>query len=120
MAYGRAARFLDDFIRALARHVDDLRGAVANALRNARSSEQPGVAASGTQNLLAQPEFHDVRKLRSILRIVEEQKTLYDLVADTMPSSCLFFNRRTPSSTVTRDTSKMFFAEARLASIRGG
>jgi heat-inducible transcriptional repressor len=63
---------------------DDLRGAVANALRNARSNEQPGVAASGTQNLLDQPEFHDVRKLRSILRIVEEQKTLYDLVADTM------------------------------------
>ena len=31
-----------------------------------------------------QPEFRDVSKLRSILRIVEEQKTLYDLVADAM------------------------------------
>jgi heat-inducible transcriptional repressor len=45
------------------------------------------VAAAGAQNLLDQPEFHDLRKLRSILRIVEEQKTLYDLLADELTSN---------------------------------
>jgi heat-inducible transcriptional repressor len=63
---------------------DDLKNAVVTALRNARSGEQQPVTASGAQNLLDQPEFHDLRKLRSILQIVEEQKTLYDLVADSM------------------------------------
>jgi heat-inducible transcriptional repressor len=65
---------------------DDLRGAVLAALRSARNEAAPSVAASGAQNLLDQPEFHDLRKLRSILRIVEEQKTLYDMVADTIGS----------------------------------
>lgn len=63
---------------------DDLRQAVVTALYNSRSGEQPTLSASGAQNLLDQPEFHDLRKLRSILRIVEEQKTLYDIVADSM------------------------------------
>lgn len=63
---------------------DDLRNVVLTALRSARSSEAPNITAAGTQNLLDQPEFQDVRKLRSILRIVEEQKTLYDLVADSI------------------------------------
>ncbi len=63
---------------------DDVRSAVVNALRGARTAEEPVIAAAGTQNLFDQPEFHDLRKLRSILRIVEEQKTLYDLVADAM------------------------------------
>jgi len=63
---------------------EDLLGAVAAAFRNALSNENPAVAASGTQNLLDQPEFHDLRKVRSILRIIEEQKTLYDLVADAV------------------------------------
>lgn len=65
---------------------DDLRAAVITALRNARSNENPAVAASGTQNLLDQPEFHDLRKVRSILRMIEEQKSLYDLVADAVGS----------------------------------
>ncbi len=65
---------------------DDVRSAVGVALRSARSSESPSISASGAQNLLDQPEFHDLRKLRSILNIVEEQKTLYDLVADSMTS----------------------------------
>jgi len=55
-------------------------------IRGARSNEQASLTASGAQNLLDQPEFQDLRKLRSILRIVEEQKTLYDLVADSMNS----------------------------------
>jgi heat-inducible transcriptional repressor len=65
---------------------DDLRGAVVAAALSARSSEQPNIAAAGAQNLLDQPEFQDLRKLRSILRIVEEQKTLYQIVADAMNS----------------------------------
>ena len=65
---------------------EDLKNAVLTALRSASSAESPTLSASGAQNLLDQPEFHDLRKLRSILRIVEEQKTLYDLVADSMTS----------------------------------
>ena len=60
---------------------DDLRGAVVAGFLSARSTEQPTIAAAGAQNLLDQPEFQDLRKLRSILRIVEEQKTLYEIVA---------------------------------------
>jgi heat-inducible transcriptional repressor len=63
---------------------EDLRGAVMSALQSARSSEQPTFASAGAQNLLDQPEFQDLRKLRSILRVVEEQKTLYEIVADAM------------------------------------
>ena len=65
---------------------EELRGAVSSALRSARGEEAHSVAASGAQNLLDQPEFQDLRKLRSILRIVEEQKTLYDMVADAIVS----------------------------------
>jgi heat-inducible transcriptional repressor len=53
-------------------------------MASARSAETPHVASAGAQNLLDQPEFRDLRKLRSILQIVEEQKTLYDLVADSI------------------------------------
>jgi heat-inducible transcriptional repressor len=63
---------------------DDLRLAVVNACLSALASEQPAIASAGAQNLLDQPEFQDLRKLRSILRIIEEQKTLYQLVADAM------------------------------------
>ena len=63
---------------------DELRGAVIAAMRNARSAQAPSIAAAGAQNLLDQPEFQDLRKLRSILRIVEEQKTLYQMVADAI------------------------------------
>ncbi len=63
---------------------EELKSAVWAALHNVGSNEQPALSASGAQNLLDQPELHDLRKLRSILRIVEEQKTLYDLVADSV------------------------------------
>jgi heat-inducible transcriptional repressor len=61
-----------------------LAGALAEALT---AHEQPAVTSSGTQHLLDQPEFQDLRKLRSILRIIEEQKALYDLVADSIGSA---------------------------------
>jgi heat-inducible transcriptional repressor len=50
----------------------------------ARTDAPPAVSSSGTQHLLDQPEFQDLRKLRSILRIIEEQKALYDMVADAV------------------------------------
>ena len=61
-----------------------LRAAVEHAFSEATDPSDPLIAAAGAQNLLDQPEFHDLRKLRSILRIVEEQKRLYELVADSM------------------------------------
>ncbi len=60
--------------------------AVESAFRDAAGSEEaPEIVSSGAQHLLDQPEFQDLRKLRSILRIIEEQKSLYELVADAMP-----------------------------------
>lgn len=61
----------------------EIRRGLQTAFRNARRTD-PQISASGAQNLLDQPEFHDLRKLRSILRIVEEQKVLYDLIADDL------------------------------------
>jgi heat-inducible transcriptional repressor len=52
-----------------------------------RADEPPNIVSSGAQHLLDQPEFQDLRKLRSILRIIEEQKALYDLVADSMTTA---------------------------------
>lgn len=79
----------DRDVRAVVRELhlrEDVAKAVLAALRSARAAQPATIAASGAQNLLDQPEFQDLRKLRSILRIVEEQKTLYDLVADSMNS----------------------------------
>jgi heat-inducible transcriptional repressor len=63
---------------------DELAQAVDHAFRVAANAAEPAVLSSGAQHLLDQPEFQDLRKLRAILRIVEEQKSLYDLVADSM------------------------------------
>lgn len=79
----------DSEVASVAREMnltDDLRNAVSASMQTARSNELPAVAAAGAQNLVDQPEFQDLRKLRSILRIIEEQKTLYDIVADAMSS----------------------------------
>lgn len=63
----------------------ELVGALSGALGDvAQDEDAPAVVSSGTQHLLDQPEFQDLRKLRSILRIIEEQKALYDLVADSV------------------------------------
>ncbi len=66
---------------------DEVRNAVHEAFVAARHSSGAHVAAAGAQNLLDQPEFHDLRKLRAILRIVEEQKTLYELLADELTAN---------------------------------
>ena len=64
---------------------DDLGTTIGRAFADAvRSDDPPAVVSSGAQHLLDQPEFQDLRKLRSILRVIEEQKALYDLVADSI------------------------------------
>ena len=65
----------------------EVRDAVRAVFAGARQTDEPQIAAAGAQNLLDQPEFHDLRKLRAILRIVEEQRTLYDLIADELSSA---------------------------------
>jgi len=67
---------------------DEIGTIIARAFTDAmRADAPPAVASSGAQHLLDQPEFQDLRKLRSILRIIEEQKVLYDLVADSMSAA---------------------------------
>jgi len=66
---------------------DEVRSSVHEAFVAARHVNGANIAAAGAQNLLDQPEFHDLRKLRAILRIVEEQKTLYELLADELSAS---------------------------------
>ncbi len=74
-------------IVAEARSPHELAGVLARAFVDAsRADVPPTVMSSGAQHLLDQPEFQDLRKLRSILRIIEEQKVLYDLVADALTS----------------------------------
>jgi heat-inducible transcriptional repressor len=63
---------------------DEVAAAVDQTFNAARAGEEPAVTSSGAQHLLDQPEFQDLRKLRAILRIVEEQKSLYELVADSI------------------------------------
>ncbi len=84
---GKRISEVGDEIRAAVAEMhlgDDLRAAIEHAFHSARDTEDPNILFAGAQNLLDQPEFHDLRKLRSILRIVEEQKTLYDLMADAL------------------------------------
>jgi transcriptional regulator of heat shock response len=79
-----ASRELDDLIEGTTRLLSRLSKNLAFVTKPAAEAQHFRMTSSGAQNLLDQPEFHDLRKLRSILRIVEEQKTLYDLVADAM------------------------------------
>ena len=88
----------------------DVRTAIVAALRSARSPESPPISAAGAQNLLDQPEFHDLQKLRSILRIVEEQKSLYDLVADS-------FNREEPSVKIGHELASEDVAECSIVTV---
>jgi heat-inducible transcriptional repressor len=65
----------------------ELAADVQSAFNEAAHNEaSPAVFSSGAQHLLDQPEFQDLRKLRSILRVIEEQRSLYELVADSMAS----------------------------------
>jgi hypothetical protein len=86
----------------------------------ATDRNEPEIAASGAQNLLDQPEFHDLRKLRAILRIVEEQRTLYDLIADELnPTPARRRRSRTSASaTSSAPTSSRVQRRHRAVSLR--
>ena len=82
-------RIMEDVAPAAIDRVCDTVGVERDPPRGAsrlpeRAADGSARLAAGAQNLLDQPEFHDLRKLRSILRIVEEQKVLYDLIADDL------------------------------------
>jgi heat-inducible transcriptional repressor len=86
---GRMIRDISSPEIATVVHDAQLPAELANALDRAfadaaRADAPPSIVSSGAQHLLDQPEFQDLRKLRSILRIIEEQKALYDMVADSM------------------------------------
>jgi heat-inducible transcriptional repressor len=74
----------------------EMQDAVRQTFAQSRQTDEPELAAAGAQNLLDQPEFHDLRKLRSILRIVEEQRTLYDLIADELAPETTLDGTRAP------------------------
>ncbi|MBV9103947.1 MAG: heat-inducible transcription repressor HrcA [Candidatus Eremiobacteraeota bacterium] len=79
-----------DFIGAAVREAgldEGLAREIERVFHTASSTPEPAISASGAQHLLDKPEFQDLRKLRAILRIVEEQKSLYDLVADSIHTS---------------------------------
>ena len=65
---------------------EELTRVIVDALAISVGDER-NVVSSGTQHFLDQPEFHDLRKLRAILNIVEEQKALYDFVAEAMAAA---------------------------------
>ena len=67
----------------------------------ARADVPPSVTSSGAQHLLDQPEFQDLRKLRSVLRIIEEQKVLYDLVADSLAAPSIKIGHELGSDDIT-------------------
>lgn len=58
-------------------------GIVAGFARSHRPGERR-ILFGGAQHLLDQPEFRDFKKLRSILDLVEEERTLYRVVLDSI------------------------------------
>lgn len=64
-------------------HTSLIDGIVAG-FAHARRPEERRILFGGAQHLLDQPEFRDFKKLRSILDLVEEQRTLYNVVLDSI------------------------------------
>ncbi|MDE2573264.1 MAG: heat-inducible transcription repressor HrcA [bacterium] len=57
---------------------------VARGLAATRRPEERRILFGGAHHLLDQPEFRDLKKLRSILDLVEEQRTLYQVILDSI------------------------------------
>lgn len=67
---------------------NELLFAIAKLLgEHADASVDRRLFAGGAHNLLDQQEFRDLRKLRAILDLLEEQKTLYQLLSTSLQSS---------------------------------
>jgi heat-inducible transcriptional repressor len=67
---------------------DDLLSAIAGVLAEHTGIEgERRLFAGGAHNLLDQQEFRDLRKLRAILDLLEEQQTLYQLLHGSLSSA---------------------------------
>jgi heat-inducible transcriptional repressor len=67
---------------------DDLLFAIASMLAEHTGAEgERRLFAGGAHNLLDQQEFRDLRKLRAILDLLEEQQTLYKLLRGSLSSA---------------------------------
>ena len=77
-------------LNALARETrlpDDLLRAIAGILaEHSEADVERRLFAGGAHNLLDQQEFRDLRKLRAILDLLEEQQTLYKLLHGSLES----------------------------------
>jgi heat-inducible transcriptional repressor len=58
--------------------------AVASLFAARQAEVERRLFTDGAQNLLDQQEFHDLRKLRAILELMEEQQTLYELLRQSL------------------------------------
>ena len=75
-ALARATPLPDDLVRAIA----------AILTEHADAGAERRLFAGGAHNLLDQQEFRDLRKLRAILDLLEEQQTLYKLLHASLQS----------------------------------
>lgn len=60
--------------------------AVAKLFASQQADVERRLFTDGAQNLLDQQEFRDLRKLRAILELMEEQRTLYELLRQSLAS----------------------------------
>jgi heat-inducible transcriptional repressor len=75
-----------DHLRQLARETplpDDILTSISEILAEHTGSDRR-LFAGGAHNLLDQQEFRDLRKLRAILDLLEEQQTLYKLLSGSL------------------------------------
>jgi heat-inducible transcriptional repressor len=80
---------------------EDLVRAIAGMLaENTEADVERRLFAGGAHNLLDQPEFRDLRKLRAILDLLEEQQTLYTLLRNSLqaPGPTVAIGRELPSA----------------------
>ena len=90
----QGSRLADISIEALERLADAaplpgdlLRGISTIVAEHADADVERRLFAGGAHNLLDQQEFRDLRKLRAILDLLEEQQTLYQLLHTSLQSA---------------------------------
>lgn len=92
-AHLQGRRLADISIEALERLADDtlsddlLHGISRILAEHADTGVERKLFAGGAHNLLDQQEFRDLRKLRAILDLLEEQQTLYELLHRSLQSA---------------------------------
>ncbi len=73
------AELHSEVAKELGRYIDRCEQIVAMLERSLTSDSDPKVVLSGTKHMLAQPEFRDVSKLRTILEALEETHKVMQL-----------------------------------------